>query len=364
MRAETGIGAETAGGGGAPRTGPEREDWIDGTRGAALLLVVFGHVWRGLGDEGMLPPGLFRTVDGAIYLFHMPVFFLLSGMVFRAGMGPGIGAGMGRVAGRMGQRMLWPLLIWYAVYAGLTAALAGDAARIWEYRLSQSHLWFLVTLLAIQILSLWALRARPAALVPVAVGIALGAHAALVLAGGWVASWGPWGPWGILTLVHLPAFLLGLALARAPRPAWEQRGGQGRDRRGAGALALGLLGGALALDWSRALDVPARSLAGLAAALGFLVLLRGLWVGGLWAGGPRRGAGGALGRALAALGRAAMAVYLAHILFTAATRMGLLALGVADPAAQVALGCLAGVAGPLALLAVLRRLGLARLAGL
>lgn len=43
-----------------------RVAWVDAAKGVGILLVVIGHVWRG-------------PVRDAIYTFHMPLFFILSG---------------------------------------------------------------------------------------------------------------------------------------------------------------------------------------------------------------------------------------------------------------------------------------------
>lgn len=49
-----------------------RLDWVDVARGIGILAVVAGHVWtRG-------------PLRDAVYSFHMPLFFLLSGMLFRS----------------------------------------------------------------------------------------------------------------------------------------------------------------------------------------------------------------------------------------------------------------------------------------
>ena len=59
----------------------ERLDWIDLSKGFGIILVVYGHVARGLNSAG-LGFELFRQIDNVIYAFHMPLFFLLSGYFF------------------------------------------------------------------------------------------------------------------------------------------------------------------------------------------------------------------------------------------------------------------------------------------
>ncbi|MEK7453695.1 MAG: acyltransferase family protein [Pseudomonadota bacterium] len=50
---------------------PQRLDWVDVARGIGIIAVVVGHVWtRG-------------ALRDAMYSFHMPLFFLLSGMLSR-----------------------------------------------------------------------------------------------------------------------------------------------------------------------------------------------------------------------------------------------------------------------------------------
>ena len=49
----------------------ERLDWIDAAKGFGILLVVIGHTVGG------------GAAYDLIYLFHMPMFFMLSGVVFR-----------------------------------------------------------------------------------------------------------------------------------------------------------------------------------------------------------------------------------------------------------------------------------------
>ncbi len=58
------------------RSAANRIDWIDCAKGIGMLLVVFGHTVRVPGSDAE------QLVRGAIFSFHMPLFFILSGMTF------------------------------------------------------------------------------------------------------------------------------------------------------------------------------------------------------------------------------------------------------------------------------------------
>ena len=51
-------------------------EWLDIAKGLGVLLVVIGHLWYNC---------LFPIVNTIIYSFHMPMFFILSGFVFKKG---------------------------------------------------------------------------------------------------------------------------------------------------------------------------------------------------------------------------------------------------------------------------------------
>lgn len=60
-----------------------RSEWVDAAKGLGILLVVYGHVARGLVNGGVpMDRQWFATLDAAVYAFHMPLFFLLSGWFF------------------------------------------------------------------------------------------------------------------------------------------------------------------------------------------------------------------------------------------------------------------------------------------
>lgn len=63
------------------KTARPRITWVDYAKGVGIFLVVFGHVLRGLHSSQIITdsPAYFLS-DSAIYSFHMPLFFLLSGL--------------------------------------------------------------------------------------------------------------------------------------------------------------------------------------------------------------------------------------------------------------------------------------------
>ena len=57
-----------------------RIEWIDIAKAFGIILVSFGHIRNGDGESVWLP-ALDSTID-TIYLFHMPLFYILGGLTF------------------------------------------------------------------------------------------------------------------------------------------------------------------------------------------------------------------------------------------------------------------------------------------
>ncbi|MFA5041084.1 MAG: acyltransferase [Bdellovibrionales bacterium] len=104
---------------------PKRAEGPDVVKAFAITLVVFGHTLRGLVTAGIVPEGgVWADVDRVLYMFHMPLFFFLSGLfvegVFnRLGLFPYIK----RIAGTM----LVPLVVWSYLQTGLQYLASGSA---------------------------------------------------------------------------------------------------------------------------------------------------------------------------------------------------------------------------------------------
>lgn len=61
-----------------------RIDWLDSCKGFAIILVVLGHIIYGCIANGIFLANelVMRCIYNLIYLFHMPLFFVLSGYIF------------------------------------------------------------------------------------------------------------------------------------------------------------------------------------------------------------------------------------------------------------------------------------------
>lgn len=97
-------------------------------KGLAILLVVFGHAWRGSEKAGLfddMPSGLFAAVDDRIYAFHMPLFFLLSGLFLLPSLER---SEPGKFFTSRVTRLLWPLALWTYLFVASKLA-AGSFAN-------------------------------------------------------------------------------------------------------------------------------------------------------------------------------------------------------------------------------------------
>lgn len=61
----------------------DRNAWVDYAKAIGIILVVYGHVARGVFNAGLpMDEDTYILVDSIIYSFHMPLFFFLSGLFF------------------------------------------------------------------------------------------------------------------------------------------------------------------------------------------------------------------------------------------------------------------------------------------
>jgi fucose 4-O-acetylase-like acetyltransferase len=328
-----------------PASAPARHDWVDVAKGLGIILVVFGHVWRGLHAAG-LPIGeaRFALIDSLVYSVHMPLFFCLSGLFFHDSL---LKRGsLGLMASKV-DSLVWPYLVWSLLQGGVEVALShwtngktspGQVLALWEPR---AQFWFLYALfLSCALGCLFYARLRrgeaawmlPSALLLYAIAGNLTDPSVIDQ-----------------TMTYFAYFALGAALR--PLEAMLQRHVALLLAPALLAVGVGewLFHARLGLDY-RSIGVAAFALA----TVGVLALL--LLSLGLSRALPRLATG------LQALGAASMPIYLMHILAGSGTRI-LLArvLHLDSVALQALIGTLAGLLLPMGAHALLRRAGLGAL---
>ncbi len=317
-------------------------------RGAAIIMVVLGHVWRGLSEGRLIEnEAIFQLVDQAIYLFHMPVFFILSGFVFRGRNYPSLS---GFLTSR-GVRILYPLLLWYYLFIGVNVLMSPYVNNPFSVdRLLAlptpfgTQYWFLYALLVVQLLCMPLAFARTRQQIVSFVLLAGGA--ALLLK----YQLGFFNIWLHQAIAYIPFFLLGVLASEMAN----------RDRLRYSTWTQCVLWGGgtfLLAQFLHLTDAPVPApflLLGIMASAGFILMILGV---SLWS------TQGRVTTALAILGRASMAIYLAHIFFTAFSRIALTTMGVQNLWVHVLIGTALGVLGPLVLQLLVDRFSLGRVLG-
>lgn len=309
-----------------------RVRWIDVARALGIILVVFGHVERGLRLAGVLQNPAWAQVDFMIYTFHMPLFFYLSGMnVVQSRTTPGF-------LRRRAMAIIVPYFVFSVIQGAVQIGLSGQTngtTSITDLELifvaPIGPFWFLyVLLIYVVIVAFW----KPGAGM---LALAIGMLALSPLASG--VS----GALLIFQTLYFFVFYVAGALFRVPTvPTWV------------GVLGLGGWAAACLLALSMTVSVYAYyALYMLPAAVAGIVGL--IWIA------QRVTIGVA---PLTHVGRNVIAIYVMHILATAGARIILLRLGIADPSTHLAVGMASGVALPLLALLTLQKLRLARVVGL
>ena len=190
-----------------------RVTWVDTAKGWGMLAIIVSHVMTG------------HPVSRWLYTFHVPLFFFLSGFLFRVDRPWG-----DFLKGKL-KKMLLPYFALALPIIPAEAALAGSMSGFWERVgeltmgvLVQRRLWpiwFLACLFLLEILAYWLLRAvkKPAAVALTAA--AMGAAGALYAGAGLPAL-----PWNLDACFGvMPFFAAGYLLKNSPKAlSWLQKG--------------------------------------------------------------------------------------------------------------------------------------------
>src|SRR5690606_30506079 len=129
-----------------------REVWVDHAKALGIVLVVYGHVMRGLHSAGIaMPETLFRLADSIVYSFHMPLFFFLAGLFFYQSIAAKDARGL--LYSKL-DTIVYPYVLWSLLQGLIEATLAdytngavtyGEVfALLWAPR---AQFWFLYALL-------------------------------------------------------------------------------------------------------------------------------------------------------------------------------------------------------------------------
>jgi len=113
--------------------------WVEYAKGIGIILVVYGHVARGVFNAGMIQnTELFKLVDSVIYSFHMPLFFFISGLFFVSSIRRRSAKGLffSKV-----DTIVYPYLVW-SLIQGLVKLLVGPITNFgMELDELSSFLW-------------------------------------------------------------------------------------------------------------------------------------------------------------------------------------------------------------------------------
>ena len=128
----------------------KRENWVDYAKGIGIILVVYGHVVRGLIKADIIHSDrYFQLIDQIIYSFHMPLFFFLSGLFFEKSF---LKKGAKNLLFSKIDTIFYPYVLWSLIQGGIQVGLSTvtngnksflDVLNIWE---PQAQFWFLYSL--------------------------------------------------------------------------------------------------------------------------------------------------------------------------------------------------------------------------
>lgn len=313
--------------GAAVRPLPRRSDWVDVAKGLGIVLVALGHVIGGLRDAGLLAAdSVWRTVFFDIYIFHMPLFFFISGLFVEK-----------RVAApprvfieSLLRRVAWPYLLWSAIQISVIQALGGLVnvptpfaaenyySLVWR---TTGQFWYLHALAALLLMSFLVIpRFGGKALVGLAlVGLAL-------------AEW--LDPPGTLGMISRYGIYFALGVLLGPKLSRLQVAEARLGVVALLALAAFFLGAEAARHLGLAYGSPPCLPVAIDGCIAVLALAQLPAV--------------ASQRSLQALGRLSLPIFLMHVLFAAGSRILLhKGLGISDTAILLPMGFGAAVLGPL-----------------
>lgn len=133
-----------------------RTEWVDYAKAIGIILVVYGHVARGVKEAGYeLSESLFTLADSIIYSFHMPLFFFLSGLFFYQSY---LKRGFYNLTLNKIDTIVYPYILWTMIQGGIGVFLSKytnsntTLQEVFSFWQPFAQFWFLYTLFMIFVL--------------------------------------------------------------------------------------------------------------------------------------------------------------------------------------------------------------------
>jgi fucose 4-O-acetylase-like acetyltransferase len=128
-----------------------RENWVDYAKAVGIILVVYGHVARGVVNAGVeANESLHLLIDSVIYSFHMPLFFFLSGLFFYQSLARrgSVNFVFSKIDTIVYPYIVWSILqglieVYLSKYTNGNVTFQEVFALLWSPR---AHFWFLYAL--------------------------------------------------------------------------------------------------------------------------------------------------------------------------------------------------------------------------
>jgi fucose 4-O-acetylase-like acetyltransferase len=100
----------------------QRVAFVDVAKGLLIILVVFGHAWRAVFNNGILHNAqIYHFIDDLIYAFHMPAFFLLAGLFALKTKKQSVGEFVGKKL----RTIVYPYFLWSIIQSLVQLVMSG-----------------------------------------------------------------------------------------------------------------------------------------------------------------------------------------------------------------------------------------------
>lgn len=312
--------------------------WVDAAKGIGITLVVLGHALRGLHERGVLEGEIFREIDMRIYAFHMPLFFLLSGIFFWKALR--ISSAQQFVHTRV-VRLLYPMILWtyifiaFKVVAGSMSNAPLSLGDIWISPVpGKWHMWFLWSLFLMQLSFVIIYPLRNSLSGPVVGWGALSISLLLLfvpLPDGLI-------PWIRNAVVYFPFFAVGMVIGLRIEKFSDLAVGSPFFGPLSGALFVVVVWLAPVWPDHRVVVLILQTLVCISLLIVIVSITHRFAL-----------------RWLVLLGVVSLPIYVAHTIFSAGFREFMLRVGLEDPVFHLVLGTVIGLVGPFVMWLLVRR---------